>query len=71
MLKDLGTAFENEVIEFARDCVDVEPDPGAALIVTATHAAADLPGLCQEPAFRKRRWPPRAPCGAAEEGSPR
>lgn len=29
VLKDLGTAFENDVIEFARDVVDVEPAPGA------------------------------------------
>lgn len=29
VLKDLGTAFEHEVIEFAREVVDVEPDPDA------------------------------------------
>ncbi|GAA1422526.1 acyl-CoA dehydrogenase family protein [Agrococcus citreus] len=43
VLKDLGTAFENEVIEFARDCVDVEPDPGAegiaGLLASAITAA--------------------------------
>lgn len=30
--KDLGTAFENEVIDVVRQCADVEPDPTAGSV---------------------------------------
>lgn len=49
VLKDLGTQYENEVIEFAREIVDVEPDAGAEGI-----AALLAGGVMSAPGFTIR-----------------